>query len=168
MAAEVHQDVDAVGLIWAAKASSLTPTVERQCEARALNEAVTAIGLGHLGVAEELDAAAVVVLQQGLEEMAGRMLAEIRRQVAATQLPIRGGVVGVLDLGRHQRLGMRLVEAAILGEDLFRALMRMVVHAEQQVRVRQSIPRTHRQSPAEQALSLVKTAQVLCEDGKDC
>ncbi len=164
--AEVHQDVDGIGTDlgcdrFIAHADGRAPLGRHGLERRRHG-----VGLGHLGVAVEIDLAAVVVGQQRLEEMAGGMLAEIGRQVADTQLAIRSRIVGVRDRLRQQRLGVRLIEAAILGEDLGRRLMRMIVHAEQQVRMRQRIPGPQRQSAAEQNLGFVKAAKVLGDDGE--
>ncbi len=95
--------------------------------------------------------------------MAGGVLAEVGREVADAQLAARRGIVGEGELGGQMRPGVRRIEAAVLGQDLVRRLLRVVVHAEQQVRMRQRIVRFQSESATQQRHRLIEASEILLE-----
>ena len=141
MAAHVDGDIDAVaadevGNLIVAQAHGRAPMVGK------LPEAVgCSIGPCHLGVAEDLDLGPVVMGKDGLDEVAGGVLAEVGGEVGDAQAATRARIIVEGGSGGKMLPGVGCIEATVLGEDVLGALGGVVVEAEEQVGVGQLVIR---------------------------
>ena len=101
------------------------------------------VGAPCVGVADDLDGSAVVLGDDRLDEPRDRVQAEVRRDVADAQAPLRVEVCvevrGRDAFERRQRVGEALGPAEVLGGERLRVVVRDVREAEQQVRVRAAV-----------------------------
>jgi hypothetical protein len=82
------------------------------------------------------------------------MLAEIRGHVADAKPPARRAIEVKRGVRRHQRQGVLLVPAPVLGKHLLGGNVWAVVEAEQDIAVRQSKIRTQGECLAQRSLCL--------------
>ena len=116
---QVHQDVDPVladllGHLLVGEADDVAPAI-----GVLLKLAGHRIGTEHLGIADDLELPAIVLLEQRQEISADDVVSEIRRDIADPQAPVGAAVVGMGLNELPQRLGMLAVPAAMfLGDGL--------------------------------------------------
>ena len=140
---------------------SLRPTLIAPLVGQGLELRGERVGRPHVGVAHDLDLAAIVVREQGEQEPSDGVAAEVGRDVADSQLPIGRAVVRVGTDLRRERLGVPPGPLAMLGEERLGIVVGMIMQGEEVVARRLGEIGLQLDRPAETSQCLIDAALLL-------